>query len=360
MKKLFIFLSVALHMNAQAQEKVLTVLEKQQLIAEHKRAFQALNERVRDPFILKGPDNMYYLTGTTGGSHWGDTVGIKLWRSKDLAEWESLGFVWTLYGDGKTADSWHFKQKIRQPDFKNPYAIWAPEVHYMNGTWWLTHCMNVGGHSLLKSKSGKPDGPYEVMDPIEKSRIDNHLFKDDDGTVYYCWQADIIAKMNPEMTRIVEEPVQLKHDGKHPLGYEGILIMKFNDIYVHIASGRYGYETTNTYDLYYATSKNLYGPYGKRKMMIKNAGHGNLFQDKKGNWWSTAFDHEFYNEETMDKWSLWLVPIDIKVKTNDVKFVVKDKRFKPNCKDQKTVRKLSKTGIPEAWKGKAPWYIPED
>ena len=44
---------------------VLTTEEKREKIAAHNEAFQALNERVRDPFVLKGPDGWFYITGTT-------------------------------------------------------------------------------------------------------------------------------------------------------------------------------------------------------------------------------------------------------------------------------------------------------
>lgn len=323
------------------------------LVASHTEAFQALNVKLRDPYLMLGPDNYYYLTGTTAGSHWGDTIGIHLWRSSDLAKWDDLGFVWDLYADGKENNSWHFKQTVKHPEYKNPYAIWAPEIHFINGNWYIPHCLNVSGHGLLKSASGKPEGPYEVCDPVGLSGIDSHLFQDDDGSVYYCYQADYIAKIDIDKCAITEEFHKLKHEGNHPVGYEGILLLKFDDKYVHVASGRYGYEPTDSYDLYYTVSKNINGPYGERRKAIVNAGHGNLFKDKQGRWWSTAFDHPFTNQ-----WSLWLVPIEIEITDKDVKFIVLDNRFAVTETDSITVKKLAKEGIPELWKEKAPWWRP--
>ena len=357
-KKILFISALVLTAGLSAQKsKILTPDEKLELIKSHDTAFQALNARVRDPFVHLGPDGYYYLTGTTAGSHWGDTIGIYLWKSKDLANWEEMGFVWNLHIDGKKNKSWHFEQPIKRPEFKNPLAVWAPEIHYMNGTWWIPHCLNVGGHGLLKSTTGKPEGPYEVVDPVQLKRIDAHLFKDTDETVYYCYQADMIAKMAPDMLSIVEEPRKLQHDGNHPMGYEGVFILKFDDKYLFIASGRYGYEPTNTYDLYYGVSKDVYGPYGKRRMAIKNAGHGNLFQDKDGKWWSTAFDHVYF-DKGMDKWSLWLVPIDIEVTDDDILFHVKDSRFAPTQEDHDVVKQLSIDGVPAEWEGKSPWWYP--
>lgn len=343
-------------------DQVLSVAEKQQLVTQHSTAFQALNQRIRDPFVLKGPDGYYYLTGTTADKSWGDTVGIRLWRSKDLAEWQDMGFVWDLYRDVPNRDSWHFQQPLRPSEggtiVKNPIAVWAPEIHYMNGTWWIPYSLNLRGHGLLKSRSGKPEGPYDVQEPMSLTGIDSHLYQED-GKFFYMWGAQWLGQMNQEMTRFSEAPMPLEHNGRHPLGYEGILINKFGPHYVHIASGRYGYEPTNTYDLYYAISSELKGPYGKRRMAIKNAGHGNLFQGPNGKWWSTAFDHDFYNKKTMERWSLWLVPLEIDVSETDVTFHVLDKRFSPTLEDQQVVEQLSKSGVPEAWIGKKAWTLPE-
>lgn len=341
-------------LNAQVRDIQLKTAEKQAFLQAHNQAFEALRVKVRDPFILKGPDDQFYLTGTTAGSHWGDTIGIKLWRSKDLADWEDLGFVWDLHKDGKAVDSWHWHTNVKNPDFKNPKALWAPEIHYFKETWWITHCLNGGvGHGLLKSTSGKPDGPYEVVPMIFDKGIDAHLFQDDNGQMYYLWGANKIASMNEDMTTLAEAPEELQHNGQHQLGYEGVLLLKIEDKYLHIASGRYGYEPTNTYDLYYAVSKELKSDYGKRRMAIKNAGHGNLFQDLSGRWWSTAFDHEY-----SDMWSCWLVPVELKVTNDDIEFIVKDERFRPTQEDQAFVKELATKGKPTAWEGKAPWWRP--
>ncbi len=322
-------------------------------LADHKNAFISMSDKIRDPFIMKGPDGQYYMTGTTAGSFWGETVGVKIWKSNDLCEWEDLGYVWTLDGDGK--DSWYFNRppaKSNKPA-KHPYAVWAPEIHYLNGTWWLTVSRNGGGNGLLKSTTGNVFGPYEEVLHYDKG-IDSHLFSDGDD-VYYTYGYQQLAKMTPDMSGIQDTKfTALQLPGKHDLGYEGILIIKIEDQYVYIASGRYGYEPTSTYDLYYSVSQNIYDGYSPRRMAIKNAGHGNLIQDPEGKWWATAFDHEF-----TDDWCCWLVPIDIKVVDDDVIFEVLDERFRPTEEDQKVVRELSVTGPPEEWKGKAWWWRPE-
>src|SRR5512136_2765262 len=81
---------------------------------------------LRDTSICRGPDGTWYLTGTVE-PFWAYNEGIKLWRSKDLANWETLGIVWR-YGDSP----WH----KRYLEAKKP--LWAPEVHFLKDTFWLT------------------------------------------------------------------------------------------------------------------------------------------------------------------------------------------------------------------------------
>ncbi|EWH09805.1 glycoside hydrolase [Catenovulum agarivorans DS-2] len=336
------------------------------LLKKHNQAFNALDEMIRDPFIKKGPDNYYYLIGTTSGKHWGDKAAIRLWRSKNLVEWQNLGLVWQLHVDGKQQNSWHYQKYLQriQPGSKakeqyNPVALWAPEIHFMQGTWWIPHSTDGGGHGLLKSTSGLPQGPYQALPAMMQRNIDSHLYQEGED-IYYAWQADFIAKMNADMTALVEPATKLKHQGNHEMGYEGILIEKVADKYLHIASGRYGYEPTDTYDLYYAVSKNLKGPYGQRRMMVKNAGHGNLIQDPYGKWWVTAFDHEYVKQTGGEnRWNLWLVPIEFKVTEDDVIVNVLDQRFAPTKQDQAFVEKLAIEGKPTAWHNQKPWTLPK-
>ncbi len=325
--------------------------EKLALVESHSRAFETLDEKVRDPFIMRGPDDWFYLTGTTAGTHWGDTIGIRLWKSPELVNWVDLGFVWDVNVDGKNAKSWHFDRPAKK-GVKNGLAIWAPEIHYLNGTWWIPHSVNIAGHGLLRSISGKPEGPYEAMPAVANQGIDAHLFQED-GVTHYVWGYDNIVRLKDDFSGVAESVQKIAPSGKHPLGYEGILLNKIGDKYLLIASGRYGYERSDTYDLYYCVSKSLQGPYGSRRMAVKNAGHGNLFQDNDGRWWCTAFDHEFV--ESKNGWTPWIVPIDIVETDDDIVIEVKDSRFRPTAEDQQQVAELNATGIPPHREGKKPW-----
>jgi|GEM_PF-319647 len=270
---------------------------------------------MRDPNITLGPDGYYYLVGTTDpapgyttiGSNdlssqmWTINDGIRMWKSRDLEHWESLGLIWSLDKDGAgTWVNWWPKGT------NNPgTAIWAPEIHYLKGTYWMPYCTKLPGEGLhlacglLKSVTGKPEGPYRDVQPDKPLGLDDDasLFEDTDGTVYYLFAGYKIARMKPDMSGLAEEARDIKF--AQPPGWgEGIFMVKVNGKYIFINSGTASFDPQGlgtapahvSYDSYSAVSTgSIYGPYTVKYRAIPHAGHNNLFQDKRGKWWSTYF-----------------------------------------------------------------------
>ncbi len=262
------------------------------------------DEPLRDPSICLGPEHTYYLTGTSP-PFWdfNNENGIRLWKSKDLMKWEPLGTVWR-YG----ASPWHAKYlKARKP-------LWAPEIHYCKGTFWLTYSMpgwdgtgKTSGSGLLKSTSGKPEGPYQDMQPGERlgDEIDASLFEDDDGTTYFLWHSGKIARLKPDMSGLAEpyhwlrtttaDPEPTHHSGLcagifgansfDHVGYEGMFLLKSGGRYYLCCSENFN----GRYSCAVASAANIYGPYGARYEAIPHGGHNTFFQDDRGQWWSTYF-----------------------------------------------------------------------
>ncbi len=259
---------------------------------------------LRDPCICVGPDGTYYLTGTSE-PFWGynNENGIRLWKSGDLVAWEPMGTVWR-YG----ASPWH------KPYLDAQKPLWAPEIHYCKGTFWLTYSMpgwdgsaKTSGSGLLRSTTGKPEGPYEDMHPSERlgDEIDASLFEDTDGTVYYLWHSGKIARMKPDMTGFAEpyhwlrtsttDPDPKHHSSLCPgifgegsfdhVGYEGMFLFKRGKLYYLCCSDG----IDGRYSCCVATAKSIYGPYSARYEAIPYGGHNAVFRDRKGRWWSTYF-----------------------------------------------------------------------
>ncbi len=245
---------------------------------------------VRDTCICLGPDGTYYLTGTTGHPTWWQTnEGIRMWKSKDLKNWEPMGLVWSFEKDA----TW---QKARtEKNGKIRRAIWAPEIHYVKKNFYFAYCVNYGGTGVLRSTTGKPEGPYEDIkkDGPLTGNIDASLFEGDDGKVYFLWQNGMIARMTDDMTGLAEEPRLLKPSNAGHVGFEGAAMAKINGRY-HLICAEFNKHpgSGNTYDCMIASSAGIYGPYGKAYLAVPHGGHNMLFKDVKGQWWSTLFGND--------------------------------------------------------------------
>ena len=257
---------------------------------------------LRDTSLCHGPDGSWYLTGTVE-PFWEYNQGIKVWKSKDFATWEPLGFVWKYGGS-----PWHRKYL----EAKKP--LWAPEIHHLKGTFWLTYSLpgwdgtgKTSGCGLLKSTSGRAEGPYEDVQPNERlgDEIDASLFQDDDGVVYFLWHSGKIARMKPDLSGLAEPYHWLRstvpdanprhHSGLCAgifgtnsfghVGYEGMFVFKRNGRYYLDCSE----EIDGRYSCVIATATQLYGPYDERYEAIPHGGHNMIFKDERDQWWSSYF-----------------------------------------------------------------------
>jgi len=235
---------------------------------------------VRDTSVCIGGDGQYYLTGTTGHPTWWKTnEGVRVWKSPDLKKWELLGLVWKI-DDGTWQTEMHGDRR----------ALWAPDIHYLKGTFWITFCMNFRGTGLLKSTTGKAEGPYVDVHPAGPitDNIDASLFEDDDGTVYFVWQNGLIARMNEAMTDLVEKPRLLKPSNYKHVGFEGAYLTKIEGRY-HLICADF---IRGDYHCMVATADKVYGPYGPRYLAVPHGGHNMFFRDKAGDLWATFFGND--------------------------------------------------------------------
>lgn len=288
---------------------------------------------MRDTWVTLGPDGYYYMTGTTatptrefsGQQHcWDWNDGLYLWRSKDMKTWESCGLIWSMERDGtwqkyplihKEGENYR-KTSINGDPLDNRFhAVWAPELHYLKSAknWFIVACLNqsAGGNGsfILKSTTGKPEGPYVNIEGNNDApifpKIDGSLFEDEDGTIYFVGHNHFIARMKPDMSGFAEELKKIDEQSYDPEPYiEGVFIFRHDNKY-HLVQAIWSHrqddgsdtyapmtesnKTRYSYDCIIATADNVYGPYSQRYNAITGGGHNNLFKDKKGNWWATIF-----------------------------------------------------------------------
>ena len=260
-----------------------------------------INAQIRDAVICIGGDGRYYLTGSTGSNIWHFNDGVELWVSKDLENWDYMGLVWTFEKDATWEKEWRFHNRAVR-------ALWAPEIHYVKGNYFITHSMPPGGRGLLKSATGKPEGPYInalANDGYWAGDIDGSLFEDEDGTVYYLCGGGRIAKMKDDMSGLAEEPVKpilldpdlnpahhapscARNRNCQDIGHEGAYMFKRNGLYYLTAADTY----LGRYSSMVAVSENIYGPYRWRHEGVPCGGGTGYFKDHNGQWWCSYFGND--------------------------------------------------------------------
>ncbi|MFC5449277.1 family 43 glycosylhydrolase [Paenibacillus aestuarii] len=148
-----------------------------------------LDVPLKDASVCTGPDQLYYLTGTTDGGK------VEIWTSSDLKGWTGPTAVWDL----AQAGTW-------QQASKDSSGLCSPEIHVAKGTFWITYGLRQGGTGLLKSLSATVKGPYLDMGQMTADGHDASLFEDEDGAVYWVYGNGRIAKMKEDMTGLEELP----------------------------------------------------------------------------------------------------------------------------------------------------------
>ncbi len=264
----------------------------------------ALDVHLRDGMVTVGGDGMYYLTGSSGDNIWAWAQGIELWRSADLHEWDYLGLVWEI--DTEAPD---WVRRWRKHPRRATRAVWAPEIHYVKDNYYIVYSMCPGGVGIIKSSTGRPDGPYvnafSYEGPIADG-IDGTLFEDTDGSVYFTYAGgDYIARLKDDMSgfatpfrkiSVAEYDLDPAHHasscpkraGCKDLAHEGATIFKHNGKYY--AGGADSYE--KRYSPCIAVADNIYGPYRMRHEAVPCGGGTGFFQDREGNWWCSIFGND--------------------------------------------------------------------
>jgi hypothetical protein len=237
-------------------------------------------------------------------------------------------------GVGKTYSPEAFRQhvlpRLRPQGEEGPVVrrgIWAPELNWLprQKQYLLSFCLNTnlavppaqwtahgcfGGNYFLKSKSGLPVGPWELLSEHPATdMIDGTVFEDDDGSAWFVWQDGRMARFEkqlryfdairdpwqiqwkPEPNR--EGPFVVKRDGRYHL-FVTIASQRFEDGTTRYAHEHHTTPQSYSYDLLVASSDRLTGPYGPRSLCALGGGHGHPLLDKEGKWWLAAFGNPHY------------------------------------------------------------------
>ncbi|MFB6342940.1 family 43 glycosylhydrolase [Saccharicrinis sp. FJH62] len=164
---------------------------------------------IGDPYLLKY-NGYYYLYSSTRDN----SIGVKVWKSKNLVDWSYHGLCAT---DAVTK------------------TAYAPEVIFYEGSFYMYTSPGGNGHYILKSDS--PTGMFEVVTNNLGHSIDGSVFIDDDGSLYFYHAggdgihahnmssptiigSDIVLS-STRMNGWTEGPCVIKRNGKYYMIYTG-------------------------------------------------------------------------------------------------------------------------------------------
>lgn len=251
-----------------------------------------------DPTVFV-QDGTYYLTGTRNA----EPLGFQLLKSDDLRFWKEAGA--DTLGLVLRKDHTAFGEK----------GFWAPQILKHNGRYLMTY---TASEQTALARSESIGGPYtqEIIEPIDGSEknIDSFLFKDEDGKYYlyhvrfyngnYIWVAEFDidkGKIKPETLKkcfdCTEEWERTSNYKSEPI-MEGPTVIKKDGFYYLFYSANH-FKNID-YAVGYATAPTPFGPWTKsqnspiihRSIVGENgSGHGDLFQDKEGNYWYVFHVH---------------------------------------------------------------------
>lgn len=266
--------------------------------------------------ITAGGDGFFYLTGTDGTPgrasparpvDFANNDGIRLWRSRDLRAWESVGRIFDLVPAKPTPLHWW---RYRTIDPELPYApaargVRAPELHRFKDQWLVVFSLNGDGVGLLRSQSGKPEGPFEPVAtctqgpaerggesirPLVREGGSASLFAEGD-TLYLLWGRGLIAPLSEDLRTLAAAPRQLRcaADPATPgspstVGTRGFQLLKIGARYVLLAEESAVRDGRATRPVYAAVADTLFGPYGPRRPLLADAGECVVFAGPDGVW----------------------------------------------------------------------------
>ncbi len=219
-----------------------------------------------DPHALVIDDVCYLFTGHDVGFGVNDWVmpDWRIYRSEDLRVWTHVGTISpadNTMGAGNT-------------------NCWAGDIAERNGTYYWYYSNRKESTGVMTAS--RPEGPY--VDALGHALVDSFdpsIFVDDDGTpiIVYGEHDYRIARLKESMVELDEEPrlISLDRKGVFPNTDKNSL-HKHNGIYYLSCSG------------YYATSRELYGPYEHQGLVGEGWGldtgyaHGDFFV-WRGQWY---------------------------------------------------------------------------
>ncbi|MCQ6957229.1 arabinan endo-1,5-alpha-L-arabinosidase [Mucilaginibacter aquariorum] len=264
---------------------------------------------VHDPVIIK-QDSLYYIFCTGNG--------IAMWSSKDMANWKKEKAIFD------TAPQWAVDSI---PGFKG--HIWAPDISYHNGKYYLFYSVSVFGKNTsaiglaTNTTLHTGDPAYKWVDhgriiqsypgKTNWNAIDPNLIEDEKGTPYLTfgsfWDGLKMVKLNKDRLSVAEDIAYLptiasrkkSASATNPPAVDGNpvdaggnaieapFIYKKDKYYYLFASTDYCCKgPKSTYKMIIGRSKEIKGPYIDKNGVSLQTGGGTLVLEGDGKWYGVG------------------------------------------------------------------------
>ncbi len=250
-----------------------------------------INADVPDISVCKVADN-YYMISTT--MHL--MPGGPIMKSKDMVNWETIGYVFDRIDDGDRYDLIDGQTVYGQ-------GQWASSIRYHMGKFWVWFTANGAPGKGFVFSAEKPEGPWELV-ARPPHMHDASLFFDEDGKRYLftgsgsCTVVELDENFNPKEGGLNKKVVDGRDDPDE-IGalLEGSSVIKHNGkYYICMISMKWGAEGRVRREVCYRSDK-IEGPYEKKIILetpfetYGGVGQGCLVGDERSdqNWWALIF-----------------------------------------------------------------------
>lgn len=260
-----------------------------------------------DPSVARVGEDFYLVT-----SSFEYFPGVPIFHSRDLVNWAQIGHCLTK------------KSQLNLDKIRCSGGIFAPTIRYHDGVFYMiTTNVDGGGNFFVYT-----DDPYgQWSDAVWLDSNDNLGFDPsllfDEGRVFYHrrhGESVVQTEINIETGELIK-PMQTIDIGRCSSDIEGPHLYKINDFYYLMAAEggtRHGHMET------IARSTSPYGPFERCPhnpiltqrhescAVVRDTGHGELFDDLEGNWWIVFLGtrHYSYDGFTILGRETFLAPVE--------------------------------------------------
>ncbi len=249
-----------------------------------------INADYSDPDVCVGPSGEdYYMTA----SSFQCTPGLPILHSRDLVNWEIVGYALKELYTGDKEKVQHFMQP------RHGEGVWAPSIRYHNGEYYIYWGDPDYGVYMVKTKdpAGDWDNPICVIEG--KGMIDTTPLWDDDGRCYLVngWANSrgkfasvlCVRELNKEGTKPISNPVIVfDGNGTENRTCEGPKFYKREGWYwIMCPAG--GVPTGFQLAM---RSKSPYGPYEHKIVLAQ--GKTNINGPHQGGWVHTKYGEDWF------------------------------------------------------------------